>query len=431
MRGRMLLLSLLTTAIAGCGGTVSREYTSPEGRFRVHFPGKPKLTEQPPIMSPVGPIVEKTASTEDWSRTARLVSYADYPGGLIHLGNRDSLLDVACQGWATEKQLVILSKMSIWLNGHPGREMNFETGPSNPLGKITGRARFYMVGARLYQVCIAGPPGKNSPESMDGFLNSFALLDHGTPQPTVMAGVPLPQGPPPPVAPQAVTHLPMGFYAIPDPAFEPIVSAAAPSGPGGDDQSADPGERSSGQAPHGEARIREFRWNGEDTTDVTASGNAERSDGALDHRFRLSLELPPNTIVEGLVITGGDSRRWVTRPGSRDGPVAIYQNGRPVARGYVAQVGLFAGPQDFDLSIRSDTGDGRGESFEVQVELSVAGNQITLKADCRRPDRPPGAVAKAQSLRRKPEGPSSLEAPASIPKTSASTSTGRPAGNGR
>ena len=83
------------------GGTVSQEYTSPEGKFRDLFPGRPNLSEQT-VSTPIGPIVLKIASSSDWSRTERFVSYADYPVGLIHTGNRDSMLDDACQGMATE-----------------------------------------------------------------------------------------------------------------------------------------------------------------------------------------------------------------------------------------------------------------------------------------------------------------------------------------
>ena len=119
MRGRIVAQLLLAIVAAGCGGTTSQEYMSPEGRYRVQFPGKPKITDQT-VPTPVGPIINKVAATKDWSRTERTVMYADFPGGLIHLGNKDRMLDGACQGLATESNLVILSKMPIAMNGHPG-----------------------------------------------------------------------------------------------------------------------------------------------------------------------------------------------------------------------------------------------------------------------------------------------------------------------
>ena len=148
MRGRIVAQALLTIALAGCGGAVNQEYSSPEGRFRVQFPGKPKLKEQT-VPTQVGPIVLKIASTADWSRTERFVSYADYPVGLIHSGNRDPMLDGACQGMATEARLVILSKMAITINGHPGREVSFEAQPGHPAGTISGRAHLRGRSAAL------------------------------------------------------------------------------------------------------------------------------------------------------------------------------------------------------------------------------------------------------------------------------------------
>ena len=120
MRGRIAAQLLLAIVATGCGGAIDQEYTSPEGRFRVQFPGKPRLSEQPPIMTPVGPVVEKNAISEDWSHTVRFVSYADYPGGLIHPGNKDTILDGACQAWANRKA-VYHPEQGIGLRERPPR----------------------------------------------------------------------------------------------------------------------------------------------------------------------------------------------------------------------------------------------------------------------------------------------------------------------
>ncbi len=388
MRARIVAYLLLAVAVTGCGGTVSQEYTSPEGKFRALFPGRPNLSEQT-VSTPIGPIVLKIASSSDWSRTERFVSYADYPVGLIHTGNRDSMLDDACQGMATEARLVILSKMPITIKGHPGREVSFEAQPGHPAGKISGRARVYLVGARLYRVFMDGPSGTMTPEKIDGFLDSFALVDQD-PQPTVVAS-----GPPSklvrhPAPPRGADRSPLGFYAIPEPATEPIVADPSPPESEGGDR---PGDSlphdldadSEGRASTDGARIRGFTWIDGDMDVVSGAGGRGKSDGTPDHHFRLSVELPPNTIVEALVITSTGSHRWVTQPSDRDGPIAISQNGRPVARTYAAQVGAYSGPQDFDLYVNTVDGDGPGASFDVQLVLSVDGKPITLNSRCRRP----------------------------------------------
>ena len=213
-----------------------------------------------------------------------------------------------------------------------------------------------------------------TPEDIDGFLDSFALVDQD-PQPTVVAS-----GPPSklvrhPAPPRGADRSPLGFYAIPEPATEPIVADPSPPESEGGDRprnpfrmismptgiSARPGGPRSG-ASHGSSG---------DMDVVSGAGGRGKSDGTPDRHFRLSVELPPNTIVEALVITSTGSHRWVTQPSDRDGPIAISQNGRPVARTYAAQVGAYSGPQDFDLYVNTVDGDGPGASFDVQLVLSV------------------------------------------------------------
>jgi hypothetical protein len=394
MRGRIAAHLLLAIVTTGCGGAVNREYMSPEGRYRIQFPGKPRLSEQPPVMTPVGPVVEKNATTEDWSHTLRFVSYADYPGGLIHAGNKDSLLDDACQGWAADKQLTILSKGSISVNGHPGREVNFEARPGSPAGKISGRARFYLVGGRLYHVGIASPSGRLTPESIDQFLSSFALLDQG-PQPSAVevAEVPSP-------APRS----PLGFYTIPEPAIATLVAETSGSDLGSKDRLPFPGPEdattsSPPTASIGGATIRAFEWIDQDSDLVGGHGDASRPDGSPDQHLRMTLDLPPNTIIEEMVIKSNEFHRWVTRPNDRFWPVVIFQRGRTVARAHVAQVGVYSGPQEFDLYINTGIGIGPGSPFEIQVVVSIAGNRLVLGSRCKRAELPPGSLARSQRPR--------------------------------
>ncbi len=327
MRGRIAAQVLLAIVASGCGGAVNREYTSPEGRYRVQFPGQPRLVEQPPIKTPWGPVVEKFAATETY-QTIRFVSYSDYPGGLIHPGNAGSMLDDACQGWAAEKQLTILRKGPISVNGHSGRELNFEARPGSPMGKVSGRTRFFLVRGRLYHVGVIGPSGKVTPESIDGFLNSFALLEPGS-QPSA---APVATAPPP------VLRSPTGFYTIPEPATATLVADhAGDTRLGREDRLPSPASEdattaSPPTASAGGASIRSFEWIDENADLVGGHGDAARSDGNPDQHLRMVLDLPPNTIVEELVVKSQGFHRWETKPNDRFWPVAIFQQGRPVAR---------------------------------------------------------------------------------------------------
>ena len=262
-------------------------HVSRRGAYPRPVPGEAEALRAAADHDPGGPRVEKNATTETWS-TVRFVSYADFPGGLIHPGNKGPVLDGATQGWATEKKLTILSKAPISLNGHPGREVNFEAQPGSSAGKVSGRARFYLVGGRLYHIGIAGPTGRVTPESIDQFLNSFALLDQG-PQPSAIG---IENGP------TSVPRSPVGFYTIPEPATSALRGRYVGAGLGGGGQPGFPGSEgpttlTPPTASAGGASIRSFEWIDENADLVGGIGDAAQSDGTKDQHLRMALDLRP------------------------------------------------------------------------------------------------------------------------------------------
>ncbi len=428
MRGRIVVQVLLAILAAGCGRNTALDYTSPEGRYRVQFTGKPKLQEQT-VPTVLGPITAKIASTEDWSGTLRRVMYADYPPHPIQFGNKDAILDNSCQGMATEAQLVILNKLTISINGYPGRDVSFESQPVRSGAKIMGRARVYLVGNRLYQVFVAGRSDRMEPESMAEFLNSFELLDQG-PGPAVpgLPGGPPPVGPPTVHRPGPAANPPgrqrpspnprirpgpgprpsgartLGFYNIPEPASATIEaditgmgSTPADRPPGSDVTGLDGSPVPAGTTSAGGASIRSFNWADENADVVGGYGDAGRADGTKDQHFRLELDLPPNSIIESMVMTSGPSDRWMTQPSDRHWPIAIFQGGRPVTRSHVAQVGVFSGAQAFDLYFNTGIGIRAGAPFDLEVTLSIGGNRVTLTSHCKRPEGTAGPMADARS----------------------------------
>jgi hypothetical protein len=441
MRGRVVAQILLTLLAAGCGSSTPQEYASPEGKYRVLFSGSPKLQDKT-VPTALGPITARIAITEDWSRTARMVMYADYPAHLVQIDNRDAMLEAACQGMANESKLTALSKVTIALNGHPGREVSFESQPGRPGPKIAGRARIYLVGNRLYQVFIAGRSGQLEPETIQGFFDSFALLDQGpgmggssvavSPSPAGPAPVDRPglaskqrirpgRGPNARVQP-APTPAPgpgamLGFYNIPEPVSTPIeadissreqtpVNLPAGSDLMGLGGTPEPGDTAGG------ASIRTFQWIDENSDVVGGYGDAARSDGTKDQHFRLELDLPANTLIESIVVTSGGFHRWVTQPSERYWPIAIFQRGRPVARSHVAQVGVYSGPQAFDLYFNTGIGLGPGTPFDLEIVLSIGGGRVTLTSHCKRPERGPRPLADARPSPPANGAPSPLLMPA-------------------
>jgi hypothetical protein len=222
MRGRIVAQLVLAVLAAGCGGLTVQEYTSTEGRYRVQFAGQPKHQEKI-VPTPVGPVTAKFAISDERSGTGRVVMYVDYPPNLFGPGSVNAGLEGACQGMIAEGQLTALSKKTVSLNGYPGREVSFDSQPGRPGPKMQGRARLYLVGNRLYQILIAGRTGVIQSETIDGFLNSFSLLDHGPgPAETHVADRPPPVAFP---APPAAVRPGPGPNRHPEPAPSPPLRA--------------------------------------------------------------------------------------------------------------------------------------------------------------------------------------------------------------
>jgi hypothetical protein len=451
MRGRIVAQLVLAVAAAGCGGATLQEYSSPEGRFRVQFPGKAGLKEEV-IPTPTGPIISKIAAMKDWSRIERAVISIDFPGRFLNRALMERKLDSVCQSWADDNNMNISGKSPIQLNGHPGRELVFESRPGHEAGKLTGRARFYMVGTHLYEVIIAGPAGRLTSEKIDGFLDSFALLDQGPGPigPEVAAGPPpinvAPGGPPPNFPPgpppNARLQRPRGpnprmrpgpapepardpepspaaslaFYNIPEPASATIEADSPEIGPASADRdhpkTSGLGGLSASKAAAEVASIGTFRWLDDDEDRVGGYGDAARADGTRDQHLRLELDLPPNTTIESMVVTSGGFHRWVTQPSERYWPIGIYQADRPIAGLHVAQVGVFSGPQSFDLYFNTGIGIGPGTAFDLEVTLSIGGRRLTLTSKCRRPEKGEGPLADARPSQPANAPPSPLLMPA-------------------
>ncbi len=447
MTGRIAACLIIAVAVtvSGCGGMGSQEYRSLDGRYRVTLSGTPKLQEQT-VPTAVGPVVEKIAGTEDWSGTARVVLYADFPAALVHLGNRDAILEGACHGWATTAQMSIQSKTTFSISGHSGRDLTFESLPGAKIGNATGRTRVFLVGNRLYQVIIAGPKGRLDAATMDSFLNSFALLDQGPGPPPPgpfpgMPGGPPPQlannqanpprrinprpsnprpsnpraanprpsnpGPPGPARPAAAT---LALYDVPDPADAPI-EADIPGMGSNPAPAADrvPGLGGSPKATIPGARIRSLAWVDGDADMVGTFDNNASADGKRDHHFRLEIELPPTTIIESMSLRTDNFNRWDTKPNRQWWPLAVFQKGRAVCRAQVPQVGLFEGPQTFDLYVNTGIGPKPNDEAQVEVAISASGEHATLTAKCQVPSTAPEP---GQMMRPAPAPAPEIAAPA-------------------
>lgn len=194
-----LLFSALALALpAGCHQKPSTEFVSPDGKFKVKFPGEPTVK----VESAAG-IVLKMYSVESWGRLY-MVGWADVPlppwesetrtKSRLFDGRDGALKAVNGKSNGTTKTIQLLDRF-------PGIEFG-----GTAEGKHL-RARIYLVGTRMYQLLV-GDNTESFPTSAaaNEFFDSFELTDPppanapavgGAPQSPQPASVPAVPQPPP------------------------------------------------------------------------------------------------------------------------------------------------------------------------------------------------------------------------------------------
>lgn len=129
------------------------------------------------------------------------------------------------------------------------------------------------------------------------------------------------------------------------------------------------------------ASIKDFYWVNEDE-DQIGTGSRPDPDHQKDLRFFVALDLPADTTIEEIRLFEGDGgfHNWITTPSDRYWQVAILQNGAPVAKSHVKQVGKFSGEQKFDLYVTNPGGFNAQTKFTVKIVVTIAGKKYELSA---------------------------------------------------
>ena len=148
-----LILASAALAFQGGGGG---PLVSKEGGFRVDMPAK--AVERPQQMeTPFGKIDGRSfAATR--GKLSFYVSYSDYPPDVPDFAP-DKVLDRSMNGAVNGvPNAVPLAKRDIRLGDAPGKEFEFAY-PLPDGAEALCRARFYLLGRRLYSVMLRGPRG--------------------------------------------------------------------------------------------------------------------------------------------------------------------------------------------------------------------------------------------------------------------------------
>ena len=167
----LLLASVSGVGLVGCGGDGedrAQPFESPEGRFRVDFPGRPQRQEQ--TETSTGTPIKIILFTVDSGNTAYSVAFSDLPETANATPNQ--VLDAVPDGSATRVPGKVRSKSMSTFVGSPAIDYVIE-GEGEQRGALVN-AKAVLVGRRLYIIQAAS---KNATTPFFArMLASFQLL---------------------------------------------------------------------------------------------------------------------------------------------------------------------------------------------------------------------------------------------------------------
>jgi hypothetical protein len=153
-----------------------QERSSAVGRYSVLLPGKPMETSQKVNVPLMGEVELHLCAVNNGAVETYAVMYNNYP----LIGNAavdiEKIYDGARQGAVVSSGGGTLAgDRKIMLGDLPGREIKIEL----PASKIPGgglmQLRYFLKGARLYQVMHIAPKGELKDDAVEKFLDSFRI----------------------------------------------------------------------------------------------------------------------------------------------------------------------------------------------------------------------------------------------------------------
>ena len=173
MRAGALGLAVLCAALTACTPELDwRELSVPEGRFVVLFPGKAR-SESRTLETASGAVV-MTMHAHSLKHGTMAVAYTDYPLAALAAEGGRKQLDAARDTLLRNISGNVRYEEDVIIDGFPGRQIYAEgrAGPDDAVLK----ARFVVVGSRLYQIAYVGAKDDVATSDIDMFLTSFKLL---------------------------------------------------------------------------------------------------------------------------------------------------------------------------------------------------------------------------------------------------------------
>jgi hypothetical protein len=164
-----LALVALLTSVCGLGAQPGEPYSSAGGKFKVRFPGQPKVVTKT-SETDVGDLTVVTATFATSDGNIYMVSYTDFPTApkanshpMVFKGVRD--------GVCGKDKLVEEKDFSHGPDNLPGREFVVD----RDKGKQRVKFRAILREGRLYQLAVIGTPNFAGGQEAKQFLDSFEV----------------------------------------------------------------------------------------------------------------------------------------------------------------------------------------------------------------------------------------------------------------
>jgi hypothetical protein len=165
--------------------SIWKPFSSKEGGFRVLMPGTP-AQEQRTTKTEMGAFPTNTFTVIREQEAGYVVGYLDFPNNIsVNSRNQNQYLTAVATGFAQGSGGRLMSERNIRVGNLPGKEirLQFEQG-------VIGRARMFLDNKRLYVALVITDKENSLTKSIQGFFNSFQLLNRST-----GSGKPTPQKP--------------------------------------------------------------------------------------------------------------------------------------------------------------------------------------------------------------------------------------------
>ena len=168
LRPTLLAVALLASSSAFAADDW-KDYSSPEGRFSVEFPGTPQQAKQP-MQTKVGTLVARLTMLSSSNSLFYGVLYLDYPKATLEKFSADDLLEGSRESAIKRvKGGRLAGEEKISLAGNPGRQFTVDAP-----GDVRMTVRVYLVMNRLYWL-IASVKSGDKDADPKRFFDSFKL----------------------------------------------------------------------------------------------------------------------------------------------------------------------------------------------------------------------------------------------------------------